>query len=528
MRKVIMLLSLMVSMTVFAQDFEIIRRGCIPTVEDGDAATARAGQPHRLATPNTDWDANRIYRQLVILIEFEGDETYFKSETPRDDYDRMLNETGYNERNGKGCLADYFRDQSNGLFNVQFDVYGPYRVGQKAQPYDSPNDKTQNYGREAMTAATRLFVDENPDLDFSVYDWNNNGSVNQVIYVAAGYSGNISDSRVYGYIWPSTSSFSSIRTPDGKTISNYSCSCELWPNNASCGFGTICHEFTHSLGLPDIYPTSSEAGYSVCDEWELMDGGNFTNYGWCPPNYTALEKMLLGWLTPIELTEKTAITDLKPVEEGGEAYQIKHSANEYLLLENRQQRGWDLGAPGKGLVIYHVQYDKSAWSGNRVNNVVSKRRFELVHADNLDYDAWEDYLKNSGLSTYAEKPRLGNRHLSTSPYPFVTENEDGTPLVNDQLTDTSVPPVKMNYANDEGSLLLGKPVTNITMTDDGLVSFEFMGDPSSGIVDLSSTSHLSPLTSHPSALYDLQGRRIYGQPTRGLVIKDGKLINFRK
>ena len=51
-----------------------------------------------------------------------------------------------------------------------------------------------------------------------------------------------------------------------------------------------------------------------------MDGGNFTNYGWCPPNYTPIEKMLLGWLTPVELTEPASIVNLKPVSEGGEVY----------------------------------------------------------------------------------------------------------------------------------------------------------------------------------------------------------------
>ena len=51
-----------------------------------------------------------------------------------------------------------------------------------------------------------------------------------------------------------------------------------------------------------------------------MDGGNFTNYGWCPPDYSPLEKMLFGWLTPEELTGPTTIKDMKPQIDGGPVY----------------------------------------------------------------------------------------------------------------------------------------------------------------------------------------------------------------
>jgi hypothetical protein len=225
------------------------------------------------------------------------------------------------------------------------------------------------------------------------------------------------------------------------------------------------------LGLPDIYPTAGNAGYSVCDEWDLMDGGNFTNYGWCPPNFTPVEKWMMGWLSFTDLDEPTSITDLKPVAEGGEAYRIKHSENEWLILENRQQRGWDVGAPGKGLVIYHVCYDKSVWNSNTVNNNASMRRFELIHADNMDYDAWRAYLDANKLGTYVNKKYMNSRLLSTSPYPWTV---DSIGFINDSLTDNSVPAPKMNYVNEQGERLLRKAITNISMSEDGLISFDFM------------------------------------------------------
>ena len=482
------------------EEFSIVRGHCLPDLEEG-SPTHRAA---RLPAISNKWDADRTYHQLVILVSFR--DTDFSLDHPMEYYDRLFNEPGFNEekRNASGCVADYFRAQSYGLFNLKFDVYGPIKVDTLAQPYNNPTEKTKNFGGAILHRATLQLLDslaagvydnDGWDGDFDKYDWNNNGSINQVIYVYAGVPGNISDERSYGHIWPNTSTFTSVQTPGGKRVSNYSCSGERWPANSilRCGLGTIAHEFSHCLGLPDIYPTKDEVGYSVCDEWDLMDGGNFTNYGFCPPNYTALEKYLLGWLEFTDLDTPATVTDMKPSAEGGDVYRIKHSDSEWYLLENRQQRDWDLGAPGKGLVIYHVTYDGSVWRNNSVNNDRDKRRFYLVPADNKDYDTWRAEI---GVNNpYATSPRLNNRHLSTSPYPYVSGGE----VLNNQLTDISVPAAVMFYPD---GALLGKPITNITMTDDGLVSFDFMG----GATAIAAVR--TKADAMVAGIYDLSGRRV--------------------
>ena len=482
------------------EEFSIVRGHCLPDLEEG-SPTHRAA---RLPAISNKWDADRTYHQLVILVSFR--DTDFSLDHPMEYYDRLFNEPGFNEekRNASGCVADYFRAQSYGLFNLKFDVYGPIKVDTLAQPYNNPTEKTKNFGGAILRRATLQLLDslaagvydnDGWDGDFDKYDWNNNGSINQVIYVYAGVPGNISDERSYGHIWPNTSTFTSVQTPGGKRISSYSCSGERWPTNSilRCGLGTIAHEFSHCLGLPDIYPTKDEVGYSVCDEWDLMDGGNFTNYGFCPPNYTALEKYLLGWLEFTDLDTPATVTDMKPSAEGGDVYRIKHSDSEWYLLENRQQRDWDLGAPGKGLVIYHVTYDGSVWRNNSVNNDRDKRRFYLVPADNKDYDTWRAEI---GVNNpYATSPRLNNRHLSTSPYPYVSGGE----VLNNQLTDISVPAAVMFYPD---GALLGKPITNITMTDDGLVSFDFMG----GATAIAAVR--TKADAMVAGIYDLSGRRV--------------------
>ena len=504
------------------REFAPVHGDCLPDNTDDAMVSHRAGVK-KLPAAKTNWDPEKTYRQLVILVEFT-DTTFSYSSTPNTFYHKMFNESGFNDGNGPGCVADYFRDQSNGILNLQFDVYGPVKVSTKSQPYDNPTSKTKNYGKDVLVEATNKVIADNPGMDFSVYDWDGDRYVDQVIYVYAGYPGNLSADVAYGHIWPNTSSFGTITTPDGYKIESYTCSGEVWPtsNPRSCGIGTICHEFTHSLGLPDIYPVNGNA-YSVCDEWDLMDGGNFTNYGWCPPNFTPVEKWILGWLSFTDLESPATITGLKPASDGGKVYRIKHSDSEWLLLENRQHQGWDAGAPGKGLVIYHVNYDGSVWRGNTVNNNANARRFELVHADNMDYDAWTDYMDKNRLGTYAVSPRMQNRHLSTSPYPWTT---DSTSFVNNELTVTSVPAPKMNYPNGAGDYLLDKPITNIRMSEDGLISFDFMGGDKTGI------KYVEPQSSNlQSQTYDILGRRLSSPRAAGIFIQrraDGSIRKYYK
>jgi len=474
------------------ENLRVMKGGCLPSVSD-DGTSHRSLR--RVPAARQDWDASKTYRQLVILISFS--DTEFKDDHTLEYYQKVFNEEGYNGGLGPGCVADYFRTQSNGKCNLQFDVYGPFKVSEKACPYDNPTQSTKYYGASVMKKATNLFIEKYPGIDFSQYDWDNNGSVDQVIYVYAGLSGNIDSDASYGHIWPNTYTFATVTTPDGLKIYNYTASAELFTKNIPCGIGTICHEFSHSLGLPDIYPVpSNDKLYTVLDEWDLMDGGIITNMGWCPPNYTPLEKMLLGWLTPVELTEATSVAGLKPVSEGGEVYQIKHTDTEYLLLENRQWKGWDKGAPGQGLVVYHVNYSESVWRNNRVNSFTTEEncRYKLVHADNMTYTDWESVIDTENLSSHVNNELMNSRCLSTSPYPQESNTE---------LTDTSTPAVKMQTKNANGEYLLSKPVTSIKMSSDGLISFDFMGG-ATGINDLRISDEKGE-----SCIYDLSGKRVY-------------------
>lgn len=465
------------------------------------------GEVYSLAEPFP-FDGSKVYRQPVILISFEDRD--FTMEDPARYYDRLLNEKGYNEGAGPGCVADYFRDQSGGLVNFQFDIYGPVKVDFKAGGHGS-----HFYGSGIVREACKKLFNSGETTDFHIYDWDNDNLVNQIIFVVAGPSGNFQS----GYIWPNTGGLT-CEMP-GKIYSrNASVSCELWKDGGMCGSGILIHEFCHTLGLPDIYPLSPATSFSAVDEWDLMDGGNYTGKGWCPVNLTAMEKMYLGWKQPKELTAATTITGMKPVSQGGDTYLVRNSGNddEYYLLENRRQEGWDYGCPGNGLLIYHVDYLMKSWANNEVNVQDDHYRFALFNADGKGYRDWDPANNGEDPDKYTMDGGLRNRYLSTSGYPFI---DPVTQAMNDILNDGSSPASTVFTKNAEGKYFMSKAITNIRMASDGTISFDFMKEETA-IKGVQSTDD------DAGSWYDLQGRRLSGKPSqKGLYIHQNKKIAIR-
>ena len=471
-----------------AQGNRFVRYNCLSDAVIDSSSTRASSSRRLLPTPHTDWKAERIYKVPVILVEFS--DRQFSMENPQEFYDNLFNERGYNLGHGPGCVADYFREQSGGLLNMEFDVVGPISVDDSCKVPSS-----DRYGKQIFR---EVAIKANSILNYADYDWHRQKSVTQVVFVYAGYGGNDGGSKAEGCIWPNTGSFSAF-TADGVSVRNFTASAEMWSYNHLCGIGTICHEFSHSLGLPDLYPTAGDE-FSVFDEWDLMDGGCYSDDGWCPPNYSVHEKELLGWFSSKKLTVLQTISDLPPLALGGEAYRITNDAhtNEYYLLENRQQQGWDHFLPGHGLTIIHVDYDKSAWMGNTVNIEPGHHRLDFFHACGHDYEYYDTLY---GRGHYVDGRNIA---LSGSAYPFVSDT-----LVVDALTDTSVPvAATLFYSNGKGSRFMGKPITQI-QEKDGLISFRFSDSPDA-ITTISSDAV-------PVAIYDLQGHLITN-PKRGIYI----------
>jgi len=459
--------------SVFAGGYKIHR------MSDGTVLSFKRDQVTNAigSVPSEPWNANKVYRVPVILFSFADCD--FKWTDPKTFYDRMFNEPGYNLGCGPGCVADYFRDQSRGLFNIKFDVIGPVKLTSKQKSGGS-------HGEVQMREAVRAVDDQ---VDFSTYNWYDEKRVQVVIFIYAGYGGNEVSSAAVGCIHPNTGVFG--MTVDGVRLSYYSASNELWSNDVSCGIGTICHEFCHTMGLPDLYPTNSNnPEFAVVDEWDLMDGGCYAGDGWCPVNLSIQERELLKFQSPVDLTASTDVSNMPSFDESGVAYRIVNDAysSEYYLLENRQQVGWDLMLPGHGLLISHVDYDKYAWSGSSVNNTPSHHRFDYFHADGLDFNYYQNLYGTKNI--YAADGRSIRLQHTTYPY------TDADGVVHDALTDTTSPAASLFHARKDGSLLMGKPITQIQETD-GLISFRFSDTPDA----------ITPVHSDatPVAIYDLQG-----------------------
>jgi len=394
----------------------------------------------RTGNPNTTIGK---HRGLVILIQFP--DFPFITENPQETYNRFFNEVGYSEYGNAGSVKDYFLKQSYGQLEIDFDVVGPYTTINKLSYYGE-HTKDDNDANPAKMAAEAIDA-ASAEVDFSNYDWNEDGEVDQVFIICAGY--NEAEGAGAKFIWPHEWALAGQnleRKYNGKIISTYGVTTELWgyekanPNKEISGIGTACHEFSHCLGLPDFYDTSYSGNFGM-GYWDVMDGGNYNNKSHTPAGYTSYEKTFAGWMTPTELNTMTRVEGMRPLAESKEAYILynENNKNEYYLLENRQPIDFDAGLNGHGLIVLHVTYDQGAWNGNSVNNTV--QRMTIIPADNK-------------LTILSE---------DGDPYPGKTGNTS--------LTNYTTPAATLNYNNTDGSRLMNKPIDNIRESEDGLISF---------------------------------------------------------
>jgi len=329
------------------------------------------------------------FRGLVILIDFA--DRQFASENPQEFYTQMFsteNLTGFHDPvtdrdvNCPGSVRDYFNDQSDGIFNPPFDVYGPYTSSRNA------NECYANSTSIFTTALKRA----NNDVDYSQYDNNNDGLVDMVYFLVAGYSA-ASNGSSSGYLWPHASNLYYRRINyDGKWMDRYASSTELygWESSPSTvtveGIGTVCHEFSHVLGLPDFYDTDYEESGGESHHpggWDLMAGGSDYNYGRYPVGYTFFERYALGWAHPKTITREGSYS-LEAVNASREGYILRSPVNnEFFTIENRQQTSWDTYLPGHGMIVTRVDStNTSVWYNNTLNCNPNHNYFEMLRAGN--------------------------------------------------------------------------------------------------------------------------------------------------
>lgn len=351
-----------------------------------DARKARRQVAHRASE-----SYYKNFRGLVILINFLDKE--FSRSDANSFYDHMFNDenyAGYTNEDGSynaygsmfiGGVRDYFRDNSMGKFAPQFDVVGPVTIDMNSTDIESTL-----YAPEAFWEAVVKLDDT---VDFSKYDADGDGYVDMIYFIVAGYGANYSGNNG-NYLWPHKSSLAYYDLPryDGKRLGVYASSVELYGwesqrSNIIDGIGTVCHEFSHVLGLPDEYDTNyAEDGQSHDPGlWSVMAGGSYAQYGRLPVGYSAFERYASGFLTP-KVIDKAGKYELPPLQSGNEALMLNTlTDNEFFLLENRQRTGWDRQLPGHGMLVFRVDSTNvGVWSSNRINANPDHNYYELLRA----------------------------------------------------------------------------------------------------------------------------------------------------
>lgn len=403
---------------------------------------------------------------LIILAQFT--DSKFQSSHDCALYNKIANAENYTDNGFKGSVKDYFKAQSAGQFELDFDVVGICPLKNPCSYYGGNDSHGDDLHAGEMVAEACQWA-ATQGVDFSKYDWDGDGEVDQVFVLYAGKGE--ADGGAESTIWPhefalSYSDYGKSLSLSGVTVDTYACSAELNGRGKLDGIGTFCHEFSHCMGFPDLYDTGYSGWFGMGD-YDLMCAGNYNGDGKCPAGYSAYEKHECGWITFQDVTlieEDLHVAGLKAISEGGSAYVIKNKAHEdeYYIIENRQNTGWDAYLPSEGVMITHVDYDADIWWNNMPN---TKGNYYDEHKNVYYNDHQRLTIFRAGRST-------SDYGVTSDLYPYNTNNS---------LTAESNPAATLYNKNSDGTKYMHIDITDISVASDGTASLTFSkADRSSG------------------------------------------------
>ncbi len=462
-------------------------------------------------------------RILTVLAAFQDAD--FTVNDPVRAFDQYLNGTsqadlGNANQLNLSSVRQYFDICSQGQFTPQFDIVGPVVLPNKLSYYggSDPNGTDERFSSfcKDATQQARGLVD-----DWSVYDNNGDGKIELVCVIFAGFGQN--QGGADSTLW-AKAAYQNVKLNDSLTIARYNCSSELfhpqYPQYIN-GNGVFIHEFSHCMGLPDLYATTSRAylNNQGMETWSIMDYGLYNRNGYAPCPYTAWEQEVMGWTTIKAIdTEQHAVGDVLPLIEGGKAYKLVNGNNErdFMVMENIQKRGISKYASGHGLLVYHVDYPYTSVNmTDNPNNTPGHPSVAVVPACGLFINS---YLRGEGQPYTTEEWKAC---MAASPFP-------GDSCVV-SLTDRMQLPNYCFYDNKTAKPT-GWMLNSITEdAETGMVSFNVAPDETSLVgMALRDDTALDRSTE----VYDLQGRRLCRRPSaaglrKGLYVVGGRLVVVR-
>ncbi len=423
-----------------------------------DAATSARAKASTLGSPSVAYFPHTgAPRALVLLVQFTDSvfslqdpvasftELLNAEDTPTDVVEGLRNES----RNYKG-VRGYFKDMSFGQFTPQFDVKGVYTLPNPIEYYGNGTVYSARMLRAAVEAA-------DDDVDFSDYDSDGDGYVDLIYLIHASYGSNITGNSS-SLPWANVSVLAPSLSVDGVKVYRYGVNCELDGKASSntriiTGIGVFVHEFSHTLGLPDLYYNSTVAAdNNDMQYWDLMDCGEYSGSGFRPTAYTAWEREVMGWMDITPLSEQQYVSDWKTIDEGGAAYKIERDdTDEYVVLQNIQKEGWNARIPVSsaethGMLAYRVNYPYTYVNMNdNPNSTLGSPSIVVLAADGVLSAFWStmsdaEYVAELEGDTYPGS--TGTTQVDSWPM------QDGSSLVKpvyDIEEDTSTGTMSFSY-----------------------------------------------------------------------------------
>ena len=395
------------------------------------------------------------FRGLIVLINYTDRkfEDYVPSNyTPVEFYDAMINSHDYQgftlpagtKIECMGSVRDYYYDNSFQQFDPHFDILGPVDV-----PFACTEAHQFNCDSIFFAALEAL----DPEVDFSQYDTDGDGTADMVFFLVAGHGSDYSANN-RDYLWPHMKDFTDSPVLDGVNFSLYACSTNMTGEeneyyivyNNIAGIGPICHEFSHCLGLPDFYDTDSDGSGGVTRQypitWSVMASGFKNNMGRNPAGYSLFERYALGFAQPV-LIEGEGTISVPALEKSNTGYRL-NTANpgEYFIIENRQRIKWDKNLAGPGMLVWRVDSTNiDVWENNLVNADPNHNYYELLRANfNGMTDSYNDPFPGvSGVTsiTNSTEPNMRTWDGKLNQYAFINIAETDSIVTLDVVRDNS-------------------------------------------------------------------------------------------
>lgn len=330
-----------------------INKGLVPSVDKKNIYGCQRQQITPKGTLKSIRPVVGERRALIILMQF-ADKKFSKK---REDFEALFNEVHYNADGAIGSVYDYYKEMSYGQLDLRSDIIGPYtsRHGMAYYGRNSSYGGGDNNPEALFEEALEYALSE---VDFTRYDSDNDGYIDNIHIIFAGYGEEADASS--DAIWSHQMTFYQPIQVQSLYVDRYSCSPELRGNkgNGITRIGAVCHEIGHALGAMDFYDTDygKSGEYYGTGEWDIMAQGSWNDEGVNPADFNPYVKVVnFGWTNPSVVLDSEMSVD-SIVKIGPNVICQINSKNglDYFLVENTRRKGTFNSAHGEGMMIYHI------------------------------------------------------------------------------------------------------------------------------------------------------------------------------